>query len=109
LFCQPHTIPSVILKVLCCPGRHGFAPSKFHSSDSIMRFIALSSIVGSGDLCKCDQCAPREQAGRLAFPELWPWRSSDGTYHAPRGALAPGSGPRGLHRVLRRVEYRPHL
>jgi hypothetical protein len=59
LFCQPHTIPSVVLKVLCCPGRHGFAPSKFHSSDS-MRFIALSSIVDAA-VCVSATSETREQ------------------------------------------------
>ena len=77
LFCQPHTIPSVVLKVLCCTGRHGFAPSKFHSSDSIMRFIALSSIVDTGGLCKCRRGArtawrpwkrPRRTFRRVGMP-----------------------------------------
>lgn len=61
---QPHTVPSVILIFLCCPGRHGSAPSKFHSSDCIMRFLALSST----DKGRCRGHAPEEE-------ELW--NSSD--------------------------------
>jgi hypothetical protein len=48
LFCQPHTIPSVVLKAFAVPDDMGLFPSKFRWSDSLMRFL-FSSSMGKSD------------------------------------------------------------